>query len=102
MCRYAVRFGPTSYEYFTETDFEIFQVEGKFEDDHVKGPNSSLDKNSLEWVRADKFMVEDYDPSQIVTAADNDNGDKTEVNPITYDGDLSNWRINGNSFLSTY
>ena len=78
MCRYAVRFGETSYQYFTETDFEIFQVE---------------DKNSLEWVRADKFLVEDYDPSQIVTAADNDSGDKE--GEVTYDGELSNWRING-------
>ena len=60
----------------------------------LKSLNSISDKNSLEWVRADKFLVEDYDPSQIVTAADNDSGDGGE-DPITYDGDLSNWRING-------
>jgi len=78
MCRYGLRFGETSYQYFTETDFEIFQVE---------------DKNTLSWVDANKFMVENWDPSQIVTAADNDSGDKDDE--VTYDGDLSNWRIQG-------
>ena len=28
MCRYALRFTSQTYQYFTETDFEVFQVEG--------------------------------------------------------------------------
>ena len=38
-------------------------------------------------------MVGDYDTEQIVTAADNDGGDKD--GDVTYDGELSNWRIQG-------
>ena len=79
MCRYALRFG-TWYEYFTETDFQIFQVE---------------DPDSIVWAEANDFLVGEYDPSQIVTAGDNDLADNSGAPIISYDGELSNWRING-------
>ena len=45
-------------------------------------------------------MVGDFDPEQIVTAADNDNADKD--GETTYDGELSNWRIQGKNFISLW
>lgn len=81
MCRYGLRFGETSYQYFTETDFEIFQVEGKLAklDHEFELTSTKKDKNTLSWVDANKFMVENWDPSQIVTAADNDRLDLTFI-----------------------
>ena len=109
MCRYALRFGST-YEYFTEEHFQILQVAGKYTKSYISAGSRPvgmmqrimlficiLDKSKIKWVEANDFLTQNYDVSQIVTAADSDTMDanEDETEEIQYAGDLANWRIAG-------